>query len=357
MHLNGVDVDGLEFSSSEFSGSWPGSLLSVAQMAVTGWNSTIIRLPLNQDFWFGCGGAVTSTYQGIVQSIVNYCSANNVYVLIDLHWSGESSSPTAPCGAGWGNDHGTAQQPMADANAITFWSSVAGQTWTNNNPAVLFDLYNEPYDMGNDNPGSDDSSGYNVWLKGGVLNGASFSTPGMQALLNAVRSTGANNLCLMGGLHWCANLAGLPAGSVTNLGNGVLYAAHIYGSNDGFDTGSWNTDVPSSILANYPVFVGEYGPDEVCSPPDTGIFDSPFFAWMAGTSGIVGGTAWSMTSNSCPNLYTDSPSNFTPNAWGTDVKNWLANPPSSGCPPTPTFTYTPARTGWDTLALPPLPLP
>ena len=80
----------------------------------------IIRLPLNQDFWFGCGGAGAATYTGAVQSIVNFCSQNNVYVLLDLHWSGTSSTSSAPCGSGWGNDSNTKQQPMADANAITF---------------------------------------------------------------------------------------------------------------------------------------------------------------------------------------------------------------------------------------------
>jgi hypothetical protein len=129
-----------------------------------------------------------------------------------------------------------------------------------------------------------------------------------------------------------------------------MYAAHIYGSNDGFDAGSWNTEVPSSLLSGYPVFVGEYGPDgstvESVQSADASNFDSPFFTWMTNTQGIVGATAWSFTINSWPNLYTDTPSNFTPTTvWGNDVKNWLANPPSSGCPPTPTSTYTPCTDG------------
>lgn len=348
VHLNGVDVDGLEFVSSSTSGSWPGTLQGVAQMAVTGWHSTIIRLPLSQDFWFGCGGSNENTYQGIVQSIVNYCSGQGVYVLLDLHWSGESSTATAPCGTGWGSDHTTAQQPMADANAVTFWASVA--TAYANNPAVLFDLYNEPYDLGNDNPGGIDTSGYAVWLKGGTLGNATFTTPGMQVLLNAVRATGANNICLMGGLHWCANLNGLPASSITNFGNGVMFAAHIYGANDGFDSGSWDGEVPNSILSNYPVFVGEYGPDgssnEQTQSADASSFDKPFFTWLTSTSGILGSTAWSFTINSWPNLYTDSPANFSPTTvWGVDVKNFLGTPEPSYCPPTPTFSPTACTDG------------
>ncbi|HJT25182.1 MAG TPA: cellulase family glycosylhydrolase, partial [bacterium] len=198
--LKGVNVDGLEFSSTGEgpSGGNGGNTLAVAQMAVTGWHSNIIRLPLNQDYWFGCQGANQSNYQNIISGIVSYCSSQGVYVILDLHWSGTSSSATAPCGSGWGG--ATGQQPMADQNAVTFWSSVAAAYA--NNSAVLFDLYNEPFDSGNDNisPPVTDTNGYNTWLNGGTLSGASFSTPGMQKLLNAVRTTGANNVCLLGGL-------------------------------------------------------------------------------------------------------------------------------------------------------------
>ena len=147
--LKGVDQDGLEFSST---GEGPpggngGNTLTVSQMAVTGWHCTIIRLPLDQDYWFGCQAANQANYRGYVSSVVNYCAGQNVYVLLDLHWSGQAGTASAPCGTGWGN--AKTQQPMADANAVTFWSSVAAAYA--NNSAVLFDLYNEPYDQGNDN--------------------------------------------------------------------------------------------------------------------------------------------------------------------------------------------------------------
>ena len=351
MLLKGVDLDGLEFSYTDTNGSWPGTLLSVAQEAVTAWDSNILRVPMNQDYWFGCGDGDTNgtNYRSIVNGIVTWCASNNCYVLLDLHWSGESSTASAPCGAGWGSAATTKQQPMADANAVTFWSSVAG-TYANNS-AVLFDLYNEPYDLGNDNitpTVTADAAGYSTWLNGGTLGGASFSTPGMQALLNAVRTNGkADNVCLMGGLHWCANLVDLPASSVTNLGNGVAYAAHLYGNNDGTSSTSWNAEIPSALLSSYPVFVGEYGPSTSCNTDNT-TFDTNIFPWITGTAGIAGGTAWSMTNSSCPNLYTGT---YTPTAWGTAEKDFLATPvatcPLGGSPVptnTPVHTATPTPT-------------
>jgi hypothetical protein len=85
--LRGVDIDSLEWydGSPNPPGEGPpngsgGSILESVQAAVTQFHVNIIRLPLNQDFWFGCGGAGAATYTGTVQNIVNYCSQNNVYV-------------------------------------------------------------------------------------------------------------------------------------------------------------------------------------------------------------------------------------------------------------------------------------
>ncbi len=343
--LRGVDADGLEFSNT---GS--GQILNMVTEAVGAWKCNIIRLPLNQDYWFGCGDGDTNgtNYQALVASVVNDCSAQGAYAILDLHWSGTSSSATDPCGAGWGNAANTKQQSMADQNAVTFWSSVGGAFA--NNPAVVFDLYNEPYDSGKDNPGTTDTAGYNTWLNGGTLNGASFTTPGMQALLNAVRGAGATNVCLMGGLHWCANLAGLPAASITNPGAGVMFAAHIYGTNDGTSVGSWNSAIPSSFLSSYPVFVGEYGPDSTCPPTvgDISAFDSGFFSYLLNTPGIVGSTAWCMYPGSCPDLVSNF--SWTPTTWGTDFQNFILTPvPACVATPANTYTFTPTHNPSDTI--------
>src|SRR5208282_6891149 len=110
---------------------------------------------------FGCDGNTTAAYQGLVDNIVSVCSANNAYALLDLHWSGTAASASPPClGAGWGS--ATGQQNMPDDNSVTFWSSVAARYA--NNPAVLFDLYNEPHD-----------DPWMTWRNGGI-SGSGFPT-------------------------------------------------------------------------------------------------------------------------------------------------------------------------------------
>jgi hypothetical protein len=353
IHFNGVHVDGMEYSPVG-AGPTGQNSLNVAQEAVTAWNSTIIRLPLSQDFWFGCtnfknGGFAVSAanYQALVTSIVNFCSSQNTYVILDLHWSGTSSVATDPGGCtaattatGW--DSATGQQYMADANSVTFWNSVA--TAFSNNPAVLFDLYNEPYSIS----GSDNAAAWSVWQRGGTGSGASFSTPGMQTILNTIRGTGANNICLVGGLGYAYDLTQVDSYPLTNVGSGIVYSAHIYGNAKGTNTGVWDNNV-TTATSNHPVFLGEFGPDFSCPPSalDMSAFDNTFFAWLKGANShsyvYPGGTAWSMNTSPC--LLSSFNGGYPPNAWGQAVSNWIGTP-APICPYTPTPTFTPTPCGY-----------
>jgi endoglucanase len=88
-----------------------------------------------------------------------------------------------------------------------FWSSVA--TIFKNNPAVIFDLYNEPHDtpiVGND-------GGWGCWQNGGAscttTDGGlgTWQIAGMTELLAAVRSAGATQPVMLGGLGYASDLS------------------------------------------------------------------------------------------------------------------------------------------------------
>jgi hypothetical protein len=362
IHLKGVDVSGLEYSTTGDGDGAPTTTVNGVSMtnypaiideAVTVWGANYIRCPLNQDSWFGCNGAVTAAYQQMVQDIITTCSNNNAYVILDLHWSGTygGTSATSPCSSGNSWDTSTGQQAMPDWNSVTFWGTVASTAGIKNNPAVFFDLYNEPYD-----PSGADSTFWNIWKNGGATGSTPSNTPGLQVLVNTIRGAGATNIITAGGLNYAYDLKGLvgkESGSTTSYnltdstGSGIVYATHWYPYKA--NGNSWTpaayapTDVDPAA-AVYPVIVNEFG--EYSGQPDTtGAWDQSVINYFTGRTGYVGGAAWAFSPDVGPSLLT-SWTNYPPTGYhGSTVKNWLLTPVATcGSASTNTPTLTPTIT-------------
>src|SRR5258708_25185243 len=108
----------------------------------------------------------------------------------------------------WGSAPAACQKPMPDAaGAVPFWKSTA-QAFKGND-AVIFDLFNEPYpDQANHNI----AAGWRCWLHGGgECAGFSYNVAGMQTPVSAVRSAGANNVIMLGGVTWANHLGPVVA--------------------------------------------------------------------------------------------------------------------------------------------------
>lgn len=173
--LQGVNVVSLEWSAKGE------KVLASALVALEQWKANIIRLPVKEDFWFGKGaGDDGGGYRALVDAVIAEVANRGSYVLLDLHRF------RAP------------QQEHAD-----FWTNAA--TRYKDHPAVLFDLFNEPH-----------GTSWEVWRNGGFVEeqkkagdedafttaggktkaAPGFQGVGMQALVNAVRATGARNVVL-----------------------------------------------------------------------------------------------------------------------------------------------------------------
>jgi len=242
-------------------------------------------------------------YRERIQRVVDEAVKRNKYILIDLHWSN--------AGTTWGQY--TGQHHMPDDNSLVFWESVAEVY--KNHPNVLFGLYNEPHDVD-----------WATWRDGGtvtetvtviennkeVRKKVTYHTPGMQALVDAIRAKGANNILVVGGLDWGFDLWGVANGyelKDTPEGNGIMYDTHPY---------PWkNKDWASLIDAageKYPILVGEFG----CNPkednpeePDDSQFPNYYeriFQWMEEHQYHY--TAW----------------DFHPSAGPSLIKNWTYEP-------------------------------
>jgi len=240
--LRGVNAASLEWTSDG-----DGHIIETVRVAIDDWNSNIIRLPLSQDRWFGKEPNQTDegkAYRALVKEIVDLCSSKGCYILLDLHWSDVNE---------WGQNIG--QHSMPDRNSQIFWKDFAPVYA--NNPAVLFDLYNEPHDVT-----------WDVWLNGGMITdrpnsrgqvAKKYEAVGMQELLDTVRSTGAKNVIVAGGIDWAYDFNGILDGRQLKdpKGNGVIYANHAY-DNKQQSVFTWIASMQEAT-AKFPVIVSEFG--------------------------------------------------------------------------------------------------
>jgi hypothetical protein len=77
----------------------------------------------------------------------------------------------------------------------------------------------------------------------------------MQALVNAVRGAGANNLAIVGGMNWGFDLSGVPQYTVT--GGNVVYDTHPYSYSDKLSN-TWDAAF-GNISNTYAVVSAESG--------------------------------------------------------------------------------------------------
>ena len=341
----GVNICGLEWSANGMgppSGNGGDIRLSITN-AVNVWKANVVRIPMNQDFWFGYsdGNSQSSTtqnttymnnYRAIIDGAITTASNLGCYVELDLHWSGNGN---------WGSTIPSGQQDMPDDHSVNFWQDVAARYA--NNPAVIFNLYNEPKG----------TLSWSLWRNGGNV-AAGWHTPGHQALVTAIRGTGANNMIVAGGINWAWDMTGIAANALTDTGsgNGIAYEAHIYDNKGGTTQAQkinlWNTNVTVAVAAGYCVIIGEFGPVTDGTQDNAGCtpFESDLISWINGNnpqSYVYNAMGWCWHQGASPKLIKDW--SFTPtDCHGLQVKNWLAAVVPPSCPagsPTRTGTRTP----------------
>lgn len=240
--VHGVDRPSLEWScrgqSITGKAGIPASDFSTIRSS---WHANAVRVPLNQDYWLSSTGAKVAVgsycpnYISTVKAVVAEIQANHMVAILDLHWSDRGSTMNQP-----------GQQPMADANSVRFWHSVASTFGSDN--GVMFELYNEPH-----------SVSWSVWRNGGpvTVNGNTYQAAGMQQLYDAVRSTGASNVVIAGGLKWAYDLTGVTNGYALS-GSNIAYASHPYSFKSGTSPAAWEQYF-GQVAQTHPVIATEFG--------------------------------------------------------------------------------------------------
>jgi aryl-phospho-beta-D-glucosidase BglC (GH1 family) len=270
--LRGVNRMGFEYSCVTGRGLFDGGapLDQASVDAMKSWGVNAVRLPLNEHCWLGVAGSPSGeTYRQGVESYVNLLVANNMYVLLDLHWSAPAGVPADE------------QQAMPNTSySVDFWKSVASRPALKNNGRVLFDLFNEPLPNNNDDDGVDDDRrarrSWECWRDGAASGSCDASLAisvgrtmsgsqavGMQALVNAVRGVGATNVIVLGGIQWANTLWSSATRNVLTYKpsdplNNLAASFHLYNWSRNTSISSHNLKI-APIAAQMPVILGEFG--------------------------------------------------------------------------------------------------
>src|ERR1700722_4519738 len=196
--LHGVDRSGTEYECVQGNGIFDGPNDQASITAIKSWGPVnAVRVPLNEACW-NAESYVNSAYAGAnyinaIKSYVSLLNSNGIVAILDLHWTDGTYTGSS---SGCSSQQAVCQKPMPDAaEAIPFWTSVANTF--KGNDAVIFDLFNEPYASRADN--SNTAEGWQCWETGSPCTGISYPVAGMQQMINAVRSAGANNVIMLGG--------------------------------------------------------------------------------------------------------------------------------------------------------------
>lgn len=197
--------------------------------AMSTWQINALRLDLNQNYWFSSAATTQiGSYKQIINAIIYYATHHGLVVILDLHWTE--------------NGH---QSPMANKASLRFWKEVAQEY--KGFGTVLFELYNEPVNISK-----------HTWLHGDA------TYAGYQALYDAVRSTGAKNICIFNGLDYGYDLSFVNQNFEVK-GTNLIYGSHPYnekGDANYMGSGGSFAQNFAGVINRYPLIFTEFGVNE-----------------------------------------------------------------------------------------------
>lgn len=311
--LLGVNRSGGEFMCVQGYGVFDGPVDDAAVAAIASWGVNTVRVPLNEECWLGLdninpayGGAA---YIAAVKGFVTRLEARGITPLVELHWThGQYTGNSSGCS----DIHATCQKPMPDAQYTpAFWSSVA--TTFKADPAVAFDLFNEPYP---DRATSTTEQAWACWRDGGSCPGIGYEVAGMQDLVDAVRGTGATNLVLVPGIAYSNELSQWLQHAPTDPAGNLAAAWHGYNFNTCASAGCWDSTL-APVAAHVPLVAGEIG-ENTCAH---GYIDR-VMQWLDAHGASYLGWTWNTWDcSSGPSLITNY--DGTPTAFGIGLRDHL----------------------------------
>jgi hypothetical protein len=315
VRLIGVNRSGSEYSCSSDDGAggfgygfFQGPVNDRAIKAMRKWKVNAVALPLNEACWLGGIGGLNpnfsgAPYQAAIQDYVNRLNAKGIYVVLRLSGSGPGDNV-------YGSAPGDSEMPMADEDhSLDFWTSVAS-TFASN-PYVVFHSYDEPHKI--DWPCL--LNGCEVDANGseGEPKFGKFQAAGQQALVNAIRATGATQPIIISGINFAGDLSEWltykPADPLNQLAagwNDFDYAKNLRSSKGALAT----------VAQSNPIVIGGFGDTDCDSDYSEKIMKFAdqqgisYLAWTWNTEADYGGCSNALLGPTKKAYYTGHPSGF-----------------------------------------------
>lgn len=340
--LRGVNRSGTEYACTEGWGIFDGPATNAAINTMRDWGGhpnsiNAVRVSLEEDCWLSTAttGYKGQPYRTAIVDYVNRLTAAGLVVIVDEHGHVVNNN----------ND----QAPMPNRTKTTrFW----GHDTTNNvpsvsetfqsNPAVIFDLFNEPYPANDNN----NAAAWNCVANGGTCTGVNYQAAGMLELLSGVRATGATNVVMISGPQY-AGVFDLPSTAGIEWLNyfqnadplhQLAASIHIYFENASspeyapcYSTACWNSQI-APVAAQVPVVFGEIGELDCKFTLINGAYDGAagqqsLVGWAdAKPLGNVSYLAWAWAVASCksnPALITNYNTGAPTNSYGSGYQAHL----------------------------------
>lgn len=209
--LRGVNRSGLEYADPAGADFLAGAGITEGEIRhiTQDWGASIIRLPFNQDRALnGRGAAGPEDYLRALDQVIEWAAAAGAYTLLDLQWINSDVRIA----------------PLPDNGSQRVWRILAQRY--RDNPAVLFDLYNEPHDVSAE-----------LWRFWACV------------LLGIVREEHPEAVIFVSGVDWGYDLRDVPINET-----GVVYSTHVYP----WKSLAWRKAF-GTLADDLPVFAAEWG--------------------------------------------------------------------------------------------------
>jgi len=248
--LSGINRSGLEYTYPTDAGWLSAARFTLEEVReiIVNWGANVLRVPFNQKWALtGANGHSAEEYLASLDQVITWAAEVGAYTVLDLQWLDTETI------YGHVKQQGREMEnhvpPLPNADSIKLWRTLAARY--RNEPAVLFDLLNEPHHpiaddpyplllMGADGKVSETEQGYVTagdWVRWA------------EYLIREIRAIRPEGIILVGGVDW-----GFDLRDVRLQAPNIVYSAHIYSNRKPTD---WSRAIERNAEA--PVFIGEWG--------------------------------------------------------------------------------------------------